>query len=162
MQASEFKQQFLPLSRHLFWKAWQLTGNIQKAEDLVQEVYLRLWTKRDKLDGIDNPEAYCTTLVKNMYYNQVRKKHVETVELPLEPTIANESPMEEGLEQRNACEQVMHLIGQLPEQQRKVVMLHDVEGKSSEEIHQQTGLQSTNIRVLLSRARKAIRLSFKN
>ena len=162
MQASEFKQLFLPLSRHLFWKAWQLTGNIQEAEDLVQEVFLRLWTKRDTLHDIDNPEAYCTTLVKNLYYNQVRKKSVETTELPLEPTIVNEYSLEERVEQRNSCEQVMRLIDMLPEQQRKVVMLYDVEGKSSEEIHQQTGLQLTNIRVLLSRARKAIRLSFKN
>lgn len=161
MQVSEFKQQYLPLSSHLFWKAWQLTGNIQEAEDLVQEAYLRLWMKRDMLDDINNPEAYCTTLVKNIYYNQVRKKHVETVELPLESNIANEYPMEERLEQSNACEQVMHLIGQLPEQQRKVVTLHDVEGQSGEEIHRQTGLQPTNIRVLLSRARKAIRQSFK-
>ena len=162
MQASEFKQLFLPLSRQIYWMAWRLTGNAEEAEDLTQEVYAQLWTKRDSLSGISNPIAYCGVLVRNLYLNQVRKQRVETTEMARELFVADGNRLEEAIEQRQACEQVMRLIGQLPEQQRKVVTMHDVEGCSNEEIRQQTGLASTHIRVLLSRARKTIRQLFKN
>ncbi len=82
--------------------------------------------------------------------------------MPMEMPIADERKLEDAVLSRQACEQVMQLIGRLPEQQRRVVTLHDVEGWSKEEIHQQTGLTATHIRVLLSRARKAIRQMFKS
>ena len=162
MQASEFKQLFLPLSRQIYWMAWRLTGNAEEAEDLTQEVYAQLWTKRESLSGISNPIAYCGVLVRNLYLNQVRKQRVETTEMARELFVADGNRLEDAIEQRQACEQVMRLIGQLPEQQRKIVTMHDVEGCSNEEIRQQTGLASTHIRVLLSRARKTIRQLFKN
>ncbi len=162
MQASEFKQLFLPLSRQIYWMAWRLTGNAEEAEDLTQEVYAQLWTKRESLSGISNPIAYCSVLVRNLYLNQVRKQRVETTEMARELFVVDGNILEDAIEQKQACEQVMRLIGQLPEQQRKVVTMHDVEGCSNEEIRQQTGLASTHIRVLLSRARKTIRQLFKN
>ena len=162
MQASEFKQLFLPLSRQIYWMAWRLTGNAEEAEDLTQEVYAQLWTKRESLSGISNPIAYCSVLVRNLYLNQVRKQRVETTEMARELFVADGNILEDAIEQKQACEQVMRLIGQLPEQQRKVVTMHDVEGCSNEEIRQQTRLASTHVRVLLSRARKTIRQLFKN
>ena len=162
MNTSQFKQKFLPLYRQIFWTAWRLTGNTQEAEDLTQEVYLQLWTKRESLTDITNPQAYCNILVRNLYLNQIRKKRVEITDMAGVPPITDGYGLEEAVEQKQACEQVMQLIGLLPEQQRRVVMLHDMEGKTNEEIRQQTGLASTHIRVLLSRARKSIRQMFKN
>ena len=160
MSASEFKKKFLPLSRRMFWTAWQFTGNAQEAEDLVQEVFLKLWQKRELLGDIKNSEAYCTTLIKNLYLNQIRRKRIPiTAELSDELKIAaeNESDIEEILERKEESLQVKCLIEQLPEQQRKIITLHDMEEMSNEEIQQHTGLQPTNIRVILSRARKTIR-----
>lgn len=162
MQASEFKQLFLPLSRQIYWMAWRLTGNAEEAEDLTQEVYAQLWTKRESLSDISNPIAYCGVLVRNLYLNQTRKQRVETTDMVGIHAVDDVHSLEDTMAQKHACEQVMRLIGQLPEQQRKVVTMHDVEGYSNEEIRQQTGLASTHIRVLLSRARKNIRLLFKN
>jgi len=161
VQASEFKQKFLPLSRRMFWTAWRLTGNVQEAEDLVQEAYLKLWTKRDKLVGIQNTEAYCTTLVRNLYLNQVRQRKIQ-VAGPLDEqlTVTEDKSLEDILEQKDESQQVKDLIGHLPEKQRKVILLHDVEQWTDEDIQQQTGLKATHIRVLLSRARKTIRLKF--
>ena len=162
MQASEFKQLFLPLSRQIYWMAWRLTGNAEEAEDLTQEVYAQLWTKRESLSGISNPIAYCSVLVRNLYLNQTRKQRLETTDMIGVNAVGDIYSLEDALVEKQACEQVMRLIGQLPEQQRKIVTMHDVEGCSNEEIRQQTGLASTHIRVLLSRARKTIRQLFKN
>jgi RNA polymerase sigma-70 factor (ECF subfamily) len=54
----------------------------------------------------------------------------------------------------------MTLIGQLPDQQRQIMQMRDVEDLAYEEIEKATGLTSINIRVLLSRARKKIREQF--
>ena len=153
---------FLPLSRQIYWMAWRLTGNAQEAEDLTQEVYLQLWTKRESLSGISNPMAYCGVIVKNLYLNRGRKHRVETTSMAADPPIQDELSLEHIVEKRQACEQVMRLIGSLPELQRQVITLHDVEGWSKEEVREKTGLGATHIRVLLSRARKTIRQLFKN
>lgn len=160
MSATAFKKKFLPLSRHMYWTAWQMTGNTQEAEDLVQEAFLRLWQKRELTEDIKNVEAYCVTLIKNLYLNQIRRKQIPITDEPSDELTAvdeNEYDIEEKLERKEESLQVKWLIEQLPEQQRKVITLHDMNDMSNEEIQEQTGLQSTNIRVLLCRARKTIR-----
>ena len=137
-----------------------MTGNVQEAEDLVQEAYLKLWTKRELIEDIKNAEAYCTTLIKNLYLNQVRRKQLPISSEPSDELIVaaeNENNIEDKLEKREESLQVKWLIEHLPEQQRKIITLHDMEDMSNEEIQERTGLQPTNIRVLLSRARKTIR-----
>ena len=49
MDAASFKQQFLPCHAKLYRVAFRLMGNVQDAEDMVQEAYLKLWNKRDEL-----------------------------------------------------------------------------------------------------------------
>ena len=64
-------------------------------------------------------------------------------------------------EWKDEANQVMKLIGQLPEQQQQIVIMRDVDDRPYEEIEEATGLSAVNIRVLLSRARKKIREQFK-
>ena len=149
MDAAEFKQQFLPYHRKLYRTAFRLTENPQEAEDMVQEAYLKLWNKRDELAGVLNTEAYCVTLVKNRPDEDGHAP--EELNLPTDTNIARE------VEQRDEVNQVRRLIGRLPEQQKRVILLRDVNDCSFEEIEQATGLNAINIRVLLSRARKKIR-----
>ncbi|MBQ8520704.1 MAG: sigma-70 family RNA polymerase sigma factor, partial [Bacteroides sp.] len=65
-----------------------------------------------------------------------------------------------ALERQDEAEQLTRLIGRLPEGQRTVMTLHDVEGCSYEEIEKATGFTAVNIRVMLSRARKKVRDQF--
>lgn len=158
MDAAKFKQQFLPCHPKLYRVAFRLMGNSQDAEDMVQEAYLKLWNKRDELANILNTEAYCVALIKNLCYDALRRtqpdedgRAPEELSLPTDTNIARE------VEQRDEVNQVRRLIGQLPEQQKRVILLRDVNDCSFEEIEQETGLNAINIRVLLSRARKKIR-----
>ena len=157
MDAAEFKQQFLPYHRKLYRTAFRLTENPQEAEDMVQEAYLKLWNKRDELASVLNTEAYCVTLVKNLCYDALRRSRPdedghapEELNLPTDTNIARE------VEQRDEVNQVRRLIGRLPEQQKRVILLRDVNDCSFEEIEQATGLNAINIRVLLSRAPPAM------
>ena len=68
--------------------------------------------------------------------------------------------MAHEVELKDEANQVIKLIGQLPEQQKQIMQMRDVEELPYEEIEKATGLTSVNIRVLLSRARKKIREQF--
>ena len=161
MDASVFKQTFLPHSRHMYAIAWQLTANTQAAEDLVQEAFLKLWMKRNSLSKVTNTEAFCITIVRNIFLDRYRKKGNKIVKPPPESlNIAADSNTLQQLEQQEDATRVMDLITLLPEQQRLVITLRDIEDRSYDEIEAQTGLQAVNIRVILSRARKQIREQF--
>ena len=119
-------------------------------------------------DGVEETtprKRFSVTLeVKNMCFGLLRsgpyaQKYVlsrQTVEL----TAVQDISQADNLEVRDEVRQVKDIIAHLPEQQQRIVNLRDVKGCSYEEIEQVTGLNSTNIRVLLSRARKRIREEF--
>ena len=161
MDTASFKQRFMPLWRHCFWVAWRLTGCTQDAEDLVQEAFLKLWMKREELADIDNDKAYLTALVRHLFLDQKRKKHVDMAGAPVEDIpVADGNDLMVQVEARDEVEQVRQLIGQLPQNQQQVITLHGINQLSAEEIYSQTGLSHVNIRTLLSRARKNLRVLF--
>lgn len=162
MDANDFKRKFLPYHRKLYRAAFHLMGNAQDAEDMVQEAYLKLWKRRDELPtDIANLEAYCVTLVKHVCHDTLRLAHLEEDGRPPEELpIAGNTNAAHEVELKDEARQVMTLIGQLPDQQRQIMQMRDVEDLAYEEIEKATGLTSVNIRVLLSRARKKIREQF--
>ena len=88
MPASLFKQLLLPLYPRLHRVSLRLLGNVEDAEDMVQEVFLKLWDRRDALPDVQNVEAYCVTLTKNMCIDrlrlaEVKEVDVEAIALPL-------------------------------------------------------------------------------
>lgn len=161
MDAERFKKEFLPFHRKLYHIAFRLLENEADAEDLVQEAYLKLWNKRSSLGIINNPEAFSVTLVKNMCFDLLRSGKGTISRQMLELTATTTTPVyADNLETRDDVKQVRSIIATLPEQQQKVVLLRDFKDCSYEEIEKLTGLNSINVRVLLSRARKKIREQF--
>ena len=162
MPASLFKQLLLPLYPRLQRVALRLLGNAEDAEDMVQEVYMKLWNKRDALPDVKDVEAYCVTLTKNMCIDRLRMAEMEKADVDEVPImLAATDDVEAQVERRDAVEQVKQIIETLPEHQQQVITLRDMEDCSFEEIVEQTGLTAVNIRMLLSRARKTIRERFK-
>ena len=162
MPASLFKQLLLPLYPRLQRVALRLLGNTEDAEDMVQEVYMKLWNKRDALPDVKEVEAYCVTMTKNMCIDRLRMAEVEKEDVDEVPTmLAATDDVEAQVERRDAVEQVKQIIETLPEHQQQVITLRDMEDCSFEEIVEQTGLTAVNIRMLLSRARKTIRERYK-
>lgn len=162
MDASEFKQIFLPCHRRMYATAWRLTGNQQAAEDLVQDAMMRLWTKRDKLTVPDNAAAFAVTTMRNLFYDQHRKKRLkENDEEPADHQMRTEYDASDELATKQGASMVLEIIRELPERQQLIITLHDINDLTYEEIEQHTGLNAVNIRVALSRARKAVREKLK-
>lgn len=162
MPASLFKQLLLPLYPRLQRVALRLLGNAEDAEDIVQEVYMKLWSKRDALPDVQDVEAYCVTLTRNMCIDRLRIAEADKADVDEVPTmLAATDDVEAQVERHDVVEQVKRIIGTLPEHQQQVITLRDMEDCSFEEIAEQTGLTAVNVRMLLSRARRTIRERFK-
>lgn len=162
MPASLFKQLLLPLYPRLQRVALRMLGNVEDAEDMVQEVYMKLWGKREELPDVQNMEAYCVALTKNMCIDRLRLAEVDRVDVDDVPlSLAAADDVASLLERQDAVEQVKLIIETLPEKQQQVITLRDIRGCTFEEIEEQTGLTAVNVRALLSRARKTIRERFK-
>lgn len=154
MDAASFKQRFLPLHAKLYRLAYRLLGNSDEAQDMVQNLYLKLWEHREHLQDIENDEAYCVTLMKHMccdYYRSARQQ-VECHDAP--PEQPDESPP--PCEQNDEWRQVEQLVEKLPPAQQQVMRLR-MRDCSMEEMQQVTGLTAVNVRALLSRGRKKLK-----
>ena len=162
MPASLFKQLLLPLYPRLQRVALRMLGNVEDAEDMVQEVYMKLWGKREELPDVQNMEAYCVALTKNICIDRLRLAEVDRVDVDDVPlSLAAADDVAGQLERQDAVEQVKLIIETLPEKQQQVITLRDIRDCTFEEIEEQTGLTAVNVRALLSRARKTIRERFK-
>lgn len=162
MDADSFKRLFLPLHPKLFRIAYALVESKADAEDILQDAYCKLWNRRDELAGIQSPEAFCVTLVKNLCLDFLRSAHANRhdEEITEAITLSTDSSPEKELETQDKIRQVRRLINKLPQNQRQVLKLRGINDYSLDEIEQITGLSAVNIRVLLSRARKIIREQF--
>ena len=106
MPASLFKQLLLPLYPRLQRVALRLLGNTEDAEDMVQEVYMKLWSKRDALPDVKEVEAYCVTMTKNMCIDRLRMAEVEKEdvdEVPIMLAATDDVEAQVALEDINLC-----------------------------------------------------------
>ncbi|MGM9798357.1 MAG: RNA polymerase sigma factor [Parabacteroides sp.] len=162
MDAETFKQRFLPFHPKLYRIALALVESQEDAEDILQEAYAKLWSKRDALEAVQNPEAFAVTTVRNLCLDFLRSPHAHSRSEPLEGvTLHCEDSPERQLELRDQLRQISRLIEELPPNQRQVIRLRGMEDCSLEEIAQITGFSDANVRTLLSRARKYIKEKLK-
>lgn len=158
MNVTQFKERLLPLSRLLYAAAWRLTGNDADAEDLVQETYLKLWTKLDKIGNTENLAAYTTATMRNIHIDSTRRQHLQTIgKAADELAIRSDDDVGRSTEAHDSQAKIIGLIAQLPDSMRTVITMKDIDGMTMEEIAQHTGMSQVNVRVTLSRARMKIR-----
>jgi len=161
MDAREFKQRFMPHYKLLYRVAYHLTGNAQDAEDLLQDMYLKLWQKRDNLPDEAMKEAYLVTMMRRLFIDQRRLKYVDTsAELKKEEGPPDERSLDEQIDSRDEVKQVEGLIQQLSERDAKIIQMHLMEDRSYEEIEQDTGLSQGNIRIIVMRTKQKLKQQF--
>ena len=162
MTANEFKQRFLPLQALLFTVARRYMGNDDDAKDVLQEAMLKLWTMRGKLSTVNDDKAFCSTLVRNMCIDFLRRKAAPGSETPVEKIqLASGVSASQDIERQQTATIINRCLQALPPRQQQVLTLRDINGCSMEEIERATGLNAVNIRVTLSRARNALKQMLK-
>ncbi|HNY23675.1 MAG TPA: RNA polymerase sigma factor [Bacteroidales bacterium] len=161
MDSETFKKTFLPCHAKMYRTAYRFLNCSQDAEDVVQDVYVRLWKMRDSLGDIRNFEAYAATLIKNLCLDKLRSAVRKTSRHK-----TSEVEKEQGkdttiqLDSRNEMELISHIAEQLPQKQKEVFKLRHFSDFSLQEIEEITGMSPVNIRVQLSRATKYIKEQF--
>ncbi len=159
MKSSEFKLLVLPHSSRLYRMAFRLMNNREEAEDIVQEVYVKLWGMRKELSNYNSLEALAVRITRNLCLDNLRRRKVNQNAMKAEQmkeAMHSVSPAEQ-LEKKEEAEMIHTLIAALPEPQRSLVHLRHLEGKEYEEISEMVNMNVNAIRVSISRARKQMR-----
>jgi RNA polymerase sigma factor (sigma-70 family) len=161
MELEEFNLKVMPVRDKLYRFALALLQNSEEAKDAMQDVFLRLWSHRDQLDNVSNLESYVMKVTKNLCLDKLKfYKNKEMVDLSdRRMRIDNFTPFT-TVSFNNLKELMIKLFSALPEQQRLVIHMRDIEHCSFEEIQEVTGMTINNIRVHLSRARQNVKSSY--
>ncbi len=161
MVASDFKTTVLPLSKKLLRFATQIMNDEDEARDVIQDVFLKLWQKRDELEKIDNMSAFAMRMTRNRCLDLLRARRTVPIDQETDHQLKQTSAdVHSQVELGESARQIKKLMEQLPELQRTVMQLRDIEQLSYEEIAGITQLKVNAIRVNLSRARKKVRDEF--
>ena len=160
MKRVDFHNDVLPLKDKLFRVALRVTMDRAEAEDITQETLVRVWERRDEWSQIENFEAWCLTIARHMALDFLKGKdrRENREEAGERESLPSSAPLpDEALDRQQRVEAVLRLIDQLPEVQRTIIQLRDIEGLRYEEIARITELSETQVKVYLHRARKKIR-----
>ena len=145
----------MPLQQMLYREAYRMLGDRFEAEDAVQNLYVRLWEQKERLDNLVSPKEYCLRALKNICIDRWRRMRArdEEVDFVEEISEANAPP---DTEREEAEEFIEHFLATLPERQQRVMTMQ-IQGNSIEEIAEVTKLTEGNVKVMLSRIRKRFR-----
>jgi RNA polymerase sigma-70 factor (ECF subfamily) len=159
MQLEEFKTNIISLRQKLLGVAQKMLQNREDAEDVVQETLLRLWNIRQRLANIENPQAFAMQTTKNICIDRLRtsKNTTQIDESFLQPN--NETPHLQT-ERRDMISVVKQIVETLPELQKMIIRMRDIEGYELSEIAEITATQISAVRMNLSRARKKVKEKF--
>ncbi len=159
MNTKDFNHIIHRLKDSLFRFSLRIVGRSDEAEDVVQEVFIKLWQKKSEMGHIQNLDAMLMRMVKNLSIDKTRSKHRKTEEYDLIVEQKNNySPSpERQTEAKDALEKVNMIISSLPQKQKIVFQLRDIEQKTYEEISDILNIPTNQVKVNLHRARKTIR-----
>ncbi len=162
MKPINFRYDLLPLKEKLFRLALRITLDTAEAEDVTQDTLLRAWEKRDDLTHLESLEAYVLAMGRNLALDRIKRSEAGNTSIEATATDAPDyTPgADEKMENEERLERIRRIFNQLPETQRTVMQLRDVEGKSYREVAEIMGITVANVKVTLHRARLAVRLQY--
>lgn len=157
MNQNEFLQLINPFKDKVFRLAKRLLVSTEEAEDATQEVMVKLWNKNKSLSAYNSIEAMAMTMTKNYCLDQLKSKRAGNLKIVHSNFTDREAGLQQKVEDKDSWNWAEKIINQLPEQQRLIVQMRDIEQYEFEEIAKILEMNETAIRVALSRARKTIR-----
>ncbi|MEN8790194.1 MAG: RNA polymerase sigma factor [Flavobacteriaceae bacterium] len=157
MTQSEFLNVVMPFKDKLYRLAKRLLVSSEEAEDATQEILMKLWAKKSKIGGYKNVEAFAMTMTKNFCLDRLKSKQSGNLKLVHSNFTDDSTSLQREVEVKDSLSWVERIMEELPQQQKMVLQLRDVEQYEFEEIAELLEMKPTAIRVTLSRARKTVR-----
>ena len=162
MTQSEFLNIVTPFKDKVFRLAKRLLVSREEAEDATQEILIKLWKNKTKIKDYKNVEAFSMTMTKNFCFDKLKSKQAQNLKIVHSNYQDHSVSLQKEVELNDSLDWVGKIMETLPEQQKMVVQLRDIEQYDFKEIAQMLDMKETAIRVALSRARKTIREKLTN
>ena len=157
MNQQEFVNLITPFKDKLFRMAKRLLVSTEEAEDATQEVLVKLWKNNNVLSNYSSVEAFAMTMTKNYCLDQLKSKRASNLQIVHSNYSDSAASVQKQIEDKDSWSLVEKIMESLPEQQRLIVQMRDVEEYEFAEIAKIMEMNETAVRVALSRARKEIR-----
>jgi len=157
MKESTFLNIIDPVKDKMYRMALRLLTSKEAAEDATQEAILKLWNRKNKIKHYANVEAFAMTVTKNYCLDQLKLKNNNNLRIVHQDFESKHISLQSEIEVNDEMVWLGRIVATLPEQQKMIFQLRDVEQYDYEEIAEIMEMNRTAIRVALSRARKTIR-----
>jgi RNA polymerase sigma factor (sigma-70 family) len=155
MDAARFKAEVFCWKDLLYRLALRLLNNAAEAEDAVQHIMMKMWQKKNELNGIENIKAFAIKALQNDCLNRLKKE--QTI-LRHHGQFGKTQSLSTEVSQGNMVELIKGAINRLPEKQRMTIHLCDVEGFDTKETAALLDIDEGAVRTNLSRARQKIKM----
>ena len=159
MDQERFKEEVVPLRERLLAVAGRMLGDGDEAGDMVQEVFLKLWIMRTRLNALGNIPAFAVRMTRNACLSRIRVQKRNAGPLPEQLPAETVTPHRQ-LENREHLDRTMRIIDTLPPVQQAILRMKHIDGLEIREIAALTGSNPEAVRVNLSRARKRVKELF--
>ena len=160
---SEFEQRIAPHIEPLFRLACRLTNDASDAEELVQDVLVKLYPKRHELDSIEQVRPWVSRVMYRMFVDKWRRKRLEPLneselgeDQDLDREVEQLSP-EDYLQMRVEVDDVQEALERLSDDHRTLILMHDVEGYTLVELEEILDVPLGTLKSRVHRARARLR-----
>ena len=154
MDKTAFEQQARTWRQKALSVSMSYGAGRDEAEDIAQEVMLRLWQMHDELERYESIEALAALMARHQLINHQRRRKPEALNEAMIVSL-NISPHEQ-LEMKEDDRWLTKRLEQLPTTQRTLLYMRQVERRTHEEIAQLLGIETTSVSTLLARARRTL------
>ena len=154
MDRSVFEQQARSWRKMALGVSLSCGAGRDEAEDIAQDVMLRLWQMHDELDHYESVDALVALMARHQLRNRQRRRQPEALNEAVVISL-NTSP-HDILEMKEDDEWLTRKLQQLPTTQRTLLYMRQVERRSHEEIALLLGIEKTSVSTLLARARRTL------
>jgi RNA polymerase sigma-70 factor (family 1) len=157
MDQQDFRNFVRANQNKIFRFALRLIPKEDDAKDIVQEVLIKIWERRAEISKIENIDGWMYTVTRNLCIDKIRSKK-EYLDINTQVQVEDKQDTPHELTSKNQLLTLMRkLINEMPDKQKMVIHLRDIEGLSYDEIAQTIGIPLAQVKVNLHRARLSLK-----
>jgi RNA polymerase sigma-70 factor, ECF subfamily len=150
-EVTSFEDFFESHRRPLFGALCLVTGNRSEAEEIMQDAFLKVWERWERVAGLEDPNAYLFRVAMNLFRNRLRRVSLAARKaLALAPSVDDLATIEDR-------DEVVRWLRPLPPRQRAAIVLTIYLDYSSDEAARILGIRPSTVRALATQGRAGVR-----